>query len=325
MRAPKTGLASATIMASNLGYISVSNAGYNQNVVNRIGGIAVGSSNVYWTNLSEHASIMSIPVSVTSTIVFNGYNGGANISGDQLATWNVGSYQPEALSSLVTSGGALYWIENDDISDYEAKTSIVEMQTTSPYTQRTYSSDSSSLTETVGLGGYSNMNNFANFAVDSLSGFLFWINPGPSSWFQCYGCGQIVKLAMTYLGTSATTDSLPTVVTASSIRSFVIDSASGTLYGITPVDPTSGYASVMAISEVGGAATVLATTTQEPAGIAIDATDVYWTQADGVMTVPKTGGSVAVVSDGAASVIVADSTGVYWNSFGYGIGKLAKH
>jgi hypothetical protein len=83
------------------------------------------------------------------------------------------------------------------------------------------------------------------------------------------------------------------------------------------VDQNDG--AVMRIPKVGGTAERLASGLTSPAYLALDASNVYWTNGNGtVMVASKKGGDARVFADGQGGVldIAADATGVYWTTYG---------
>ena len=68
----------------------------------------------------------------------------------------------------------------------------------------------------------------------------------------------------------------------------------------------------------GGPVATLAMGESAPLGIALDASNVYFTSAMGTYSVPKLGGAVTEISGGSGGGIVSDGTNVYWVNPGGG-------
>ena len=50
------------------------------------------------------------------------------------------------------------------------------------------------------------------------------------------------------------------------------------------------------------------------ASVAVDATNVYWADLAGIMSVPLAGGTPTTVAAASASVLVTDGTSLYWTT-----------
>src|SRR5262249_6845382 len=80
---------------------------------------------------------------------------------------------------------------------------------------------------------------------------------------------------------------------------------------------------IMKVPAGGGASTKLSSSSGAN-GIAVDANDVYWTDADGtVMKVPIAGGAATAIVSGQQDpmAITLDGTNVYWTCLGFWGGK----
>jgi outer membrane protein assembly factor BamB len=122
-------------------------------------------------------------------------------------------------------------------------------------------------------------------------------------------------------------DPEPTTPTGYAATAIALD-GTNVYYTLNNVAGSVGY-----IPIGGGPATVLAS--GRPASldaVAVDDRNVYWVEGDGtiqqgaIAAVPKAGGQVAVLVSGLSdpTSVVVDSTGVYYQSAGGGIGKIAK-
>ena len=73
----------------------------------------------------------------------------------------------------------------------------------------------------------------------------------------------------------------------------------------------------MKVAIGGGSPTILASGLQAPYAIALDATTVYWTSDDAVMSVRKAGGATATLAQHdpylAPFGVAVDATSVYWS------------
>jgi hypothetical protein len=93
--------------------------------------------------------------------------------------------------------------------------------------------------------------------------------------------------------------------------------------------PTNTTSAVMSVPLDGGATTTVASAQNGVAAIALDDTNVYWTNYLGgtVMAVPLSGGTpvtLASAQQGPVNVVV-DATSVYWSNYAGGqIMKVAK-
>jgi hypothetical protein len=75
---------------------------------------------------------------------------------------------------------------------------------------------------------------------------------------------------------------------------------------------------VYSIPVAGGPVTILASHQNEPQGIAVDATNVYWVTSDGnVCSVPISGGAVTILASGRGSLLglAREGSTLYWTSF----------
>jgi hypothetical protein len=69
----------------------------------------------------------------------------------------------------------------------------------------------------------------------------------------------------------------------------------------------------MTVPVAGGSRTSLASG-QPTGGIAIDGTNVFWTDRGGIMKVPVRGGTATTVASPALSGVAVDETSVYWTA-----------
>ena len=77
---------------------------------------------------------------------------------------------------------------------------------------------------------------------------------------------------------------------------------------------------VTAVPIGGGAPTALASGQINPCSITVDATNVYWAAADGVYKAPLSVGAAVRLATGSASSIAVDGTNVYWTDNGVSSG-----
>ena len=111
-----------------------------------------------------------------------------------------------------------------------------------------------------------------------------------------------------------------------SVRYMMIESSD--VYFASSEYTGTGYnGSIRKVSKNGGQVTILASNIDNPSGIALDSTNIYWTASYGgvIQTTLKSGGAVTTLASGRTmpGSVAVDSTSVYWIE-GNSIKKIAK-
>jgi hypothetical protein len=128
-------------------------------------------------------------------------------------------------------------------------------------------------------------------AVDGVD--VYWANSKPS--------GAIMKVSVSGGTPSKVADAVSPVAIA-------LDADN--VYWATNEGANSA---IWMVAKIGGSATFLCNMQAFPLGIAVSATDVFWTNAQNVMTIPKGGGSPTVFATSPGPVGIAiDAFNVYW-------------
>ncbi len=257
--------------------------------------LAIDGAHVYWTD-ERAATVMKVAISGGSPTTF-----ATGAQGESMEVGNITSVGP-----LVLSGSQLYWVAATD-----AEVGLFGPGEVRGYAWLMHEPVSGGVpTVAAGMGeGYP-------FVVGGLAASgeaMFWTLSARSSVEY-----EVAETNLSGQGRFASSDS-PLGVAADETSVYWTSSrSSGSVmkadFTVTPADEEPGGPEPV----VAGKTITLASDQDTPAGIAVDATSVYWTTLTGgtVMKVAKTGGTTVTLASGqrAPYGIAVNASGVYWTN-----------
>jgi hypothetical protein len=138
---------------------------------------------------------------------------------------------------------------------------------------------------------------------------VYWVNPGCDARFGCFSTGSVMSAPLAGLPDGAT----PATLTSKQPAFGGIALDSSNVYWMNG----QYLSTVMKVPLAGGAATSLASGPQSSA-LVVDATNVYWAGNETVMSVPIKGGTVTTLAPspdlGVSPGIAVTATDLYWTN-----------
>jgi hypothetical protein len=279
--------------------------------------IALDDTNIYWTNSGD------------GTLYMLRKSGGAPI------LLVVGQSSPSAIATTTLSAGtqSVAWV------DPTAGTVMrQQMLAGDPYGQPQVIAKGQSSPQGIAVSGDQIVWSEYN------SGRIDWMGPGLAGTMPrqfpagTAPLGVVIDGARAYIADYGTGAVLsqgipPGGVDQASLATggafaIAVDATNVYFTAVTQLTIDNKTSAIVSVPKAGGAPTTLAPNQVYPGSIAIDATSVYWTDADAkaIRKVAKTGGAVTTLakSDGAALGVAVDATYVYFLDVSNGNGSVKR-